>query len=76
MSRFICFFKQLKRKVNFFWQLFLLLGLLILYRVECRFEKLYCTKDEKIIIIKIVWNLATYCDDIYEVKTQYGKNLF
>ena len=46
-------FKALKRKLNLPWQLPSLLELLILRRVECRSERLYCGEDEKIIVVRI-----------------------
>ena len=69
-------FKELKRKLNLLWQLPLLLGLLILRRVECRSERLCCAKDEKVIVVRTAWSLAIHCDEIYEVKTQPGNNSF
>ena len=42
-------FKELKRKLNLFWYLSLLFGLLILRRVEYRSERVCCPKDEKVI---------------------------
>ena len=61
-------FKELKRKLNFPWQLPSLLGLLILHRVECRSERLYCAKDEKVIVVRTDWTLTIYYDETSEVK--------
>ena len=63
-------FKELKRKLNYFWQLSSLFGVLILRRVECRFERLCYAKDEKVIVIRTAWNIAIHCDETYEVKSQ------
>ena len=66
--------EELKRKLNLPWQLPLLLGLLILRRVECRSERLCCAKDEKIIVVRTASSLAIHYDETYEVKTQPGNN--
>ena len=78
LCKFKCirmFFKDLKRKLNFPWQVVSLLGLLILRRVEYRSERIYCAKDQKVMVVRTSWSLATYYDETCEIRAQPGKNL-
>ena len=68
------FFKELKRRLNLPWQPPSLLGLLILRRVEYRSERVYCAKDEKVIVVRTAWVLATHSDETCEIKAHPGKN--
>ena len=77
LCKFKCihmFFKELKRRLNLLWQALSMFGLLILRRAKCRSERPSCAKDEKVMVVRTVWSLATYCDEICEVRAQPGKS--